>query len=91
MLVWLTNRRAAPRPQGFQIWINLERRMKMAEPSYGTIQPEDIVEEFGDGGGISRIVGGIGSGAFEPEPRCASVSGTGLPHSRCAFSSNLFA
>ena len=47
----------------------------MAEPSYGTIQPEDIVEEFGSGGGISRIVGGIGSRAFEPEPRyvCAAV------------------
>eukprot|EP01050_Picozoa_sp_SAG11_P015270 SAG11_NODE_1961_length_3994_cov_5.969191_3_plen_58_part_00 len=46
----------------------------MAEPSYGTIQPEDIVEEFGSGGGISRIVGGIGSRAFEPEPRCACAA-----------------
>lgn len=43
----------------------------MAEPSYGTIQPEDIVEELGTGGGITRVVGGIGSGAFEPEPRYA--------------------
>lgn len=47
--------------------------MKMVEPSYGTIQPEDIVEELGSGGGITRIVGGIGSGAFEPKPRCVRL------------------
>lgn len=47
--------------------------MKMVEPSYGTIQPEDIVEVFGSGGGITRIIGGIGSGAFGPEPRYAML------------------
>jgi redox-sensitive bicupin YhaK (pirin superfamily) len=54
---------------GFQIWINLPQRKKMSTPSYGTIQPEEIPEQAGEGGGTSRFVGGVGSQAFAPDLR----------------------
>ena len=30
---------------GFQLWINLPSKLKMATPGYGTVQPEDIPEK----------------------------------------------
>jgi len=45
---------------GFQLWINLPASMKMSEPDYGTVQPEDIPEEDYTtiGGGLLRYYAG---------------------------------
>ena len=48
---------------GFQLWINLPSYMKMNEPSYGTVQPENVpqVNNTGNRGGLIRYL----SGAFQ--------------------------
>eukprot|EP00442_Polarella_glacialis_P055202 CAMPEP_0115050922 /NCGR_PEP_ID=MMETSP0227-20121206/2056_1 /TAXON_ID=89957 /ORGANISM="Polarella glacialis, Strain CCMP 1383" /LENGTH=325 /DNA_ID=CAMNT_0002434837 /DNA_START=117 /DNA_END=1095 /DNA_ORIENTATION=+ len=50
---------------GFQIWINLPSGLKMSEPQYGSVQPEDIPEVRSAGGGLSRLLAGPGAAAFE--------------------------
>jgi quercetin 2,3-dioxygenase len=45
---------------GFQLWINLPSKMKMNEPSYGTVQPENIpeVDHTSNNGGLVRYLAG---------------------------------
>lgn len=49
---------------GFQIWINLPAEMKMSQPQYGTVQPEDIPELRSGLGVLSRILAGPGGASF---------------------------
>lgn len=50
---------------GFQIWINLPPSLKMSEPQYGTVQPEDIPEMHSEAGGLSRLLAGPGGASFQ--------------------------
>ena len=61
------------RVQGFQLWLNLPRKDKMCEPSYGNLQASDIPEtKIGDAnvrvvaGTAGGITGPIGGRATEP-------------------------
>ncbi len=50
---------------GFQIWINLPAEKKMADPFYGTVQPEDIPESRSHDGLLTRWLAGAGSASFQ--------------------------
>lgn len=49
---------------GFQLWINLPSKLKMATPGYGTVQPEDIPEKTSASGVKTRYIAGWKSAAF---------------------------
>jgi len=42
---------------GFQLWINLPKRLKDIDPEYQQVDPKDIPEEEGDGCFIRNIIG----------------------------------
>jgi redox-sensitive bicupin YhaK (pirin superfamily) len=56
--------------RGFQLWINLPAAMKMVEPGYQDIQPDQIPEVALDHGGRVRVVAGEFGGVRGPvKPR----------------------
>lgn len=42
---------------GFQLWVNLPKRLKKVEPSYEQVDPERIPESTGNGQAVRTIVG----------------------------------
>lgn len=53
------------RKHGFQIWINLPGTLKMSDPDYGTVQPEDIPEVLAESGALTRSLAGAGGASFQ--------------------------
>lgn len=57
------NPEGAPK-HGFQLWVNLPASQKMDDPTYGTVQPEDVPVEKGSGGAVLRRLAGVGGACF---------------------------
>jgi hypothetical protein len=49
--------------QGFQIWINVPSAFKMADPRYGTVEPEAIPIVQADGAFLLRLVQNLSAAA----------------------------
>jgi redox-sensitive bicupin YhaK (pirin superfamily) len=54
------------RMQGFQLWVNLPARLKMTDPRYQDIEPEDVPVVARDDGATVRVVAGEHGGASGP-------------------------
>ena len=60
--------------RGFQLWLNLPKKLKMIDPSYNDIPSQNIPEVNTDGGKV-RIISGIYKG----------IEGPGLPHTGMSY------
>ena len=60
--------------RGFQLWLNLPKKLKMIDPSYNDIPSHNIPEVNTDGGKV-RIISGIYKG----------IEGPGLPHTGMSY------
>ena len=60
--------------RGFQLWLNLPKKLKMIDPSYNDISSQNIPEVNTDGGKV-RIISGIYKG----------IEGPGLPHTGMSY------
>ncbi|MEQ8697780.1 MAG: pirin family protein [Bauldia litoralis] len=54
------------RMQGFQLWVNLPARLKMSDPRYQDIEPEDVPRVEAGGGATVRVIAGEHGGATGP-------------------------
>ncbi len=54
------------RMQGFQLWVNLPARLKMSDPRYQDIEPEDVPRVEAGGGATVRVIAGEHGGAIGP-------------------------
>lgn len=48
--------------RGFQLWVNLPAKDKMAEPRYQNIEPDDVPEIHTDDGATVRVIAGVVNG-----------------------------
>ena len=60
--------------RGFQLWLNLPKKLKMIDPSYNDIPSQNIPEVNTDGGKV-RIISGTYKG----------IEGPGLPHTGMSY------
>ena len=60
--------------RGFQLWLNLPKKLKMIDPSYNDIPSQNIPEVNTDGGKV-RIIAGTYKG----------IEGPGLPHTGMSY------
>ncbi len=54
------------RMQGFQLWVNLPSRLKMSDPRYQDIEPEDVPTVETETGATVRVIAGEHGGATGP-------------------------
>ncbi|KAJ7068995.1 RmlC-like cupin domain-containing protein [Mycena belliarum] len=58
-----------PEPRGLQLWVNLQKKFKMVEPSYQELGPSQIPEAFPEGpdGPVRiRVISGLSHGVESP-------------------------
>ena len=54
------------RMQGFQLWVNLPSTLKMSEPRYQGLDPDEVPEVKHDNGAIVRVIAGEHDGTTGP-------------------------